>query len=148
VSPRSTTIAATPAEVWATLAAFDRISEWADGVSHSAYTTVATEGVGAARRVQVSARMALIETVTIWEPDQTLAYTLEGLPPLVESVTNRWDLEPAAGGTLVTLTTIIDPGTGLAGRIGRRGLGIALGRASKMLVGGLASRPWTGGVTS
>lgn len=135
---RSRTIAAPPEQVWATLAAFDQISRWASNVDHSSYTTAATDGVGAARRVQVG-RTALIETVTEWDPPVALAYSLEGLPPLARSVTNRWVLEADGGGTLATLTTAIDPGPGLKGRIGAKVLGRLLGRASDKMLAGLAA---------
>jgi uncharacterized protein YndB with AHSA1/START domain len=136
---RSTRVTASPAEVWAALAAFDQISSWAPDVDHSVYTTDRTEGIGAARRVQIG-RMALIETVTVWEPHHVLAYTLEGLPPLVRSVTNRWILEPLAGGATVSITTSIDPGNTVKGRIGARILSIPLGRGSRRLLDGLTAR--------
>jgi len=140
---RSTTLRGTPAQVWALLAALDRIDAWADGVDHSCYTTRTIEGVGAARRVQVG-RMALLETVTVWEPEAALAYTIDGLPPLVRSVTNHWHLEPAAAGTRVSLTTTIDPGPTLRGRIGARVLRLPLGRASAKMLHGLGEWPWRG----
>lgn len=139
---RAAQVAGSPAEVWAALAAFDRISAWADDVDHSALLTDGPPGVGTARRVQVG-RMALVETVTTWDPEVELAYTIAGLPPIVRSVENRWSLRAADEGTLVTLTTSIDPGTTPRGRIGSRVLGLALGRASGRLLSGLQRRPWT-----
>ena len=135
---RSAHVAARPEEVWEVLARFDRISAWAPDVNHSTFTTDRTEGVGTARRVQVG-RMALIETVTVWQAGNELAYTIEGLPPLVRSVTNHWRLQPGSGGTQVSLTTTIDPGGTPKGRIGARILGVVLGRAGKGLVAGLVA---------
>jgi carbon monoxide dehydrogenase subunit G len=140
---RSVRVAATAADVWTTLSALDRISDWADNVDHSTMTTEQIEGVGAARRVQAG-RLALIETVTVWEPGHALAYTIDGLPPLVRSVTNRWRLDGVVGGTLVSLTTAIDPGASVKGRIGSRILAAALTRASKQMLAGLAAQPWSG----
>lgn len=138
---RAATVGAPPEAVWATLADFGAISAWAGNVDHSSTTTEATEGVGTARRVQAG-RVVVLETVTVWEPPSALAYTLDGLPPLARTVTNRWDLAPAPGdatATAVTLTTTIEPLGGPRGRIGQRILGRVLGKAADDLVKGLAS---------
>ena len=140
---RAATIGAPPEAVWATLADFEAISAWAGNVDHSSATTEATEGIGAARRVQAG-RVVLIETVTVWEAPTALAYTLDGLPPLARTVTNRWDLAPAPGeGTAVTLTTTIEPLGGPRGKIGQRILGRVLGKAADDLVKGLAAHDHT-----
>lgn len=135
---RSTVVPAPPDQVWATLARFDQISAWAGNVDHSSYTTEVTEGLGTARRVQAG-RVAVLETVVEWQPTTTLAYTLEGLPPLARSVVNRWDLDAAPGGTTATLTTVIEPLSGPRGRIGTKVLGAVLTRASKAMLAGLAA---------
>ncbi|HWJ64838.1 MAG TPA: SRPBCC family protein [Acidimicrobiales bacterium] len=128
-----------PAAIWAVLARFDRIVDWAPKVSHSTSTTDQHEGVGAARRVQVG-RQALIETVTIWEPDRTLAYAITGLPPLVAGVTNRWDLNADTDGrTFVTMSSVIDPGPGAKGKVGARVLRLPLGQAGDSMLDGLAA---------
>lgn len=142
---RAVTVAAPPDAVWATLADLGAISAWAGNVEHSSVTTQATEGVGAARRVQAG-RIVVIETVTVWEAPTALAYTLDGLPPLARAVTNRWDLAAApgdAGATAVTFTTTIEPLGGPRGRIGRRVLGRVLGKAADDLVRGLAAHDHT-----
>lgn len=136
-SSRSRRLEPPPEQVWAALAAFDQISRWAPDVDHSSFTTAVTSGVGAARRVQVG-RMALLETVTEWDPPVCLAYSLEGLPPFARAVTNRWVLEAVGEGTQATLTTVIEPGPGPKGRIGARVLGRLLGRASDSMLDGLA----------
>jgi carbon monoxide dehydrogenase subunit G len=142
-STRSVRLAATAAEVWSVLSDLGAISEWAPNVDHSTMTTTDTVGVGAARRVQAG-RMVLIETVTTWEHDHGLAYTIDGLPPLVRSVTNGWRLDPVVGGTLVSLTTTIDPGPTVKGRVASRVLGVPMARASRQMLAGLSARPWSG----
>lgn len=128
-----------PAAIWAVLARFDAIVEWAPKVSHSAFTTDQHEGVGTARRVQVG-RQALIETVTIWEPERSLAYAITGLPPLVDGVTNRWDLNTDTDGrTFVTMSSVIDPGPGAKGKVGARVLKVPLGQAGDSMLDGLAA---------
>jgi len=51
VVERSITVTASAEAVWDVLAAFDRLSTWAEDVEHSTYLTDQTEGVGSARRV-------------------------------------------------------------------------------------------------
>jgi carbon monoxide dehydrogenase subunit G len=136
---RSRHLAHDPAAIWAVLARFDRIVDWAPKVGHSSLTTEQAEGVGTARRVQVG-RQALLETVTIWEPERTLAYAIDGLPPLVAGVTNRWDLAPDTDGrTFVTMSSVIDPGTGPKGKVGARVLKVPLGQAADSMLDGLAA---------
>src|SRR4051812_43618241 len=111
VAVRQGSVAAPPPQVWDALAAFGEISGWAGNVDHSTLLTDRQEGIGTARRVQVG-RMALIETVTTWEPEVSLAYSIEGAPPLARSVVNRRDLEADPGDpstTYVTLTSEIVP---------------------------------------
>jgi hypothetical protein len=135
---RSRHLAHDPAAIWAVLARLDRIVDWAPKVSHSVLTTEQSEGVGAGRRVQVG-RQALIETVTIWEPERTLAYAIAGLPPLVAGVTNRWDLAADTDGrTFVTMSSVIDPGPGAKGKIGSRVLRVPLGQAGDSMLDGLS----------
>ena len=135
---RSRLVGAAPDAVWSTLAAFDQISHWAQNVDHSVRTTTATEGVGAARRVQ-SGRLALLETITEWAPPARLAYAIIGLPTVVGDVTNSWQLEPAADGTQVTLTSTIDPRRNIVGRLAAVALSRVLAKASDALLAGLSS---------
>jgi hypothetical protein len=97
--------------VWAVLADFDAISRWAPNVEHSCLTTSIAEGVVATRRIQTG-RSTVLETVTAWEPERHLAYSITGLPPVIRSVTNTWrlaDLDATSGGASeVTLTSTID----------------------------------------
>ena len=119
---RSTTVNAPVETVWATLAAFDRLSTWSPEVDHSTYLTEQREGVGSARRVQVG-RTVLVERITEWDPPRALAYALEGLPPVVGGATNRWTLRAEGDRTFVTLTSTVDPGAkpvGPGGRSARR----------------------------
>ncbi len=134
---RSRLIAAPPEEVFATLAAFDQISRWAKNITHASYTTASTEGPGTTRRVQ-SGRVTLLETVTEWEPPVRLAYSLVGLPKIAGEVINRWELAPAAGDTRATLSSTLDPGRSLAGRLVAAVLARVLSRVADQLLDGLA----------
>ena len=82
--------------------------------------------------------MTLIETVTIWEPERTLAYTLDGLPPVVSSVVNRWDLEADGGATVVTLTSEVTPGPRPPMKVAARAVARRLDKENAAMIDGLA----------
>jgi uncharacterized protein YndB with AHSA1/START domain len=135
---RSATVDAPVTAVWAALAAFDQLSTWSPDADHTAYLTEQTDGIGCARRVQVG-RMVLIETVTEWDPTSALAYTIEGLPPVVGTTTNRWTLRPDGDRTEVTLTSTVDPGTKPIGRLAAPLVARRLAKASDAMLSGLAA---------
>lgn len=136
---RRRAIAASPADVWTVLAEFDRIAEWAPNVDHSCALTEAKHGVGAARRVQVG-RPALVETVTAWEPNERLAYRLDGLPERIGTVTNEWLLEPGEGNTVVTVTSTVDPGPRPPQQLIGRLVARKVAGESETMLEGLAAR--------
>lgn len=108
---RARTMACAPEHVWAALADFGAISAWAPAVDHSCLlrATGDGDGVGSVRRIQMG-RTTLLERVVTWDEPETLAYEIEGLPPVVRSARNQWRLQPAGGGTVVTLTSSVDCG--------------------------------------
>ena len=105
---RSLTIAAPRKAVWAVLADFDRIVDWAHDVDHSCLLTDRASGVGAVRRVQQGAN-TVTETVVDWDEPIRLAYRIDGLPPLFRQVINRWDLAEDEDGTQASLTVEVVP---------------------------------------
>ncbi len=141
---RTRTIAVGPEDVWPVLADFAAISAWADNVDHSCILEPgdASEAatVGMARRIQTG-RTTLVERIVTCDPPTTLAYEIEGLPPRIRSVTNRWDLEPGApGSTVVSLTSTVDIGPRPPQQLAARVLGRVLGRQSDVMLAGLADR--------
>ena len=129
-------IARPRAEVWAVLADFGAIVDWAPNVDHSWLATRAEGEVGAVRRVQVG-RNVLLERIVEWTPGEALAYELGGLPPVVRSATNRWSLLDQGGVTAATLTTSIDTGSRPPQRVIGRVVGRALAKASRQMLDGL-----------
>lgn len=123
-------------EIWAVLADFGAIAQWASNVDHSCLTTTAGEGLGVTRRVQVG-RNALLERVVEWVPCEALAYALEGLPPVVRSATNRWSLSDTGAATAVTLTSTIDTGPRPPQKAIARVVGRTMGKASQQMLDGL-----------
>jgi uncharacterized protein YndB with AHSA1/START domain len=138
---KSKKIAAPPAKIWAVLADFPAIVAWAPNVDHSSAATEARGGIGAVRRVQVG-RIALLETIVDWQPNERLAYTVEGLPPIAGSIVTTWDLvendRDDATETKVTVTTVVHPRPNPIGRFVARALSRQLGRAAKQMLGGVA----------
>lgn len=139
---REAAVAGTPDDVWAVLADFGGISRWASFVDHSCLLSDGTEGIGMRRRIQTG-RRTVVETVTEWKPGERLTYAIGGLPPVLRSVTNLWQLRDSgtASGTAttVTITTEIDAGPRpsqrtIAALVGRR-----LGRSSDAMLAGLGA---------
>lgn len=136
---KQVTSIARPAEnVWAALADFGEISRWAPNVDHSCLTSDAGERVGNVRRVQVG-RNALLETVIEWVPETRLAYSIEGLPRVVRSVVNKWELDGQGQNTTVTLRTSIDTGPRPPQQVIARIVGKVLTKASVQMLSGLKS---------
>ncbi len=130
--------------VWAELADFGAIARWAPNVDHSSLASHSSGGVGTVRRVQVG-RNALLERVVAWEPGASLSYAIEGLPPVVHSVINSWDIVDDGGPTVVTptvvtLTSRIEPGPRPPHQLAARVVGRALGKASREMLAGLKSQ--------
>lgn len=130
------TVEVSAPDVWAALAAFDAISRWATNVDHSCLTTSNATGVGATRRIQTG-RTTVLETVTEWEPERRLAYSITGLPPVIRSVTNTWQLEDHGASTEVTLTSTVDAGPRPPQQVVARVAGRALAKASRQMLDGL-----------
>lgn len=130
------TITAPADSIWAVLADFGRISAWAPNVDHSCLMSTQTEGVGMVRRIQVGPA-TVVERVIGWEPGARLAYAIEGLPPVVRSVSNTWSLDEAYGVTTVTLTSSIDTGPRPPQKAIARGVARTLGKASVQMLNGL-----------
>jgi uncharacterized protein YndB with AHSA1/START domain len=129
--------------VWAVLAEFDRLAEWADNADHTCWLDEPRpdgEMIGRARRVQAG-RMVLIETITAWEPPRRLMYDLAGLPPVVKSAANEWRLVPDADDdarTVVTLVSHVDCGPRPPQQLVARAVARRLGAASDTMLTGLA----------
>jgi carbon monoxide dehydrogenase subunit G len=133
---RTRTVAADVDQVWAALADFGAISRWAPNVDHSCLMSDRTEGIGTVRRIQTG-RTTVVERVTEWQPGRALGYSIEGLPPILGSVVNRWTVEPAGGDTRVSLTSSVDTGPRPPRRLVARVVRRRLASASDEMLAGL-----------
>ena len=136
---RRRTVAADPKAVWSVLADFGAICSWADNIDHSCILVQAGQPVGTTRRVQIG-RNALIETITEYDETVALAYDVDGLPKRLGHFNNRWSLEPADAGTVVTLTSTVDMGSGLLQKLAERTVCRVQARQSDLMLAGLARR--------
>ena len=137
---RNRRIAADPQAVWDVLADFGSISSWADNVDHSCILTQGSEPIGTTRRVQIG-RNALVETITEFDTTRALAYDVQGLPKRVRRFNNRWSLRPVAnGGTVVTLTSTVEIGSGPMRKLAERAVCRVQVRQSDIMLAGLANR--------
>jgi hypothetical protein len=137
---RNRRITADPQAVWDVLADFGSISSWADNIDHSCILNQGSEPIGTTRRVQIG-RNALVETITEFDTTRALAYDVEGLPKHVRRFNNRWSLRPVAyGGTLVTLTSTVEIGSGPMRKLAERAVCRAQVRQSDIMLAGLANR--------
>lgn len=135
---RSRRISGPAVDVWAALADFGAIARWAPIVDHSCLMSDQAEAVGAVRRIQTG-RTTVVERVTEWSPGSALAYRIEGLPPVLRSVSNRWTIEPVADddSTTVSITTEIDAGPRSLQQLVARAAGRRLASASDGMLEGL-----------
>jgi Polyketide cyclase / dehydrase and lipid transport len=136
---RRLAIAADPKAVWAVLADFGAISSWADNIDHSCVLIQGSEPVGTTRRVQIG-RNALVEQITEYDELRALAYDVEGLPKRLRRFNNRWSLRPVDDGTVVTLTSTAEIGSGPIHTLAERAVCRVQARQSDVMLAGLAHR--------
>ncbi|WIM87480.1 SRPBCC family protein [Candidatus Mycobacterium wuenschmannii] len=136
---RSRTIAADPRAVWDVLADFGSISAWADNIDHSCILVQGREPLGTTRRVQIG-RNALVETITEFDAGVALAYDVDGLPRRVRRFSNRWGLRPSGDGTVVTVTSTVEIGSGAVRKLAERVVCRVQTRQSDIMLAGLARR--------
>ena len=138
---RQRALEASPPAVWAVLADFGAISAWAPGVDHSCVLEHGDDvtAVGTTRRIQVG-RDTMVERITESSPPQLLAYDIEGLPPRLGRVSNRWLTTSDGTGTLVTLTTTVQIGRNPLAWAAEHAACRFIARSSDALLAGLATR--------
>lgn len=137
---RSRTVPADQQAVWKVLADFGALSSWVANVGHSA-VLVDRGGarVGTSRRVQVG-RDALVETITDVVDRVTLAYDIEGMPPRLGRLNNRWTLDSAGSDTVVTVTSTIHVAKGPVAAATALVVGRVMAKMADEMLAGLARR--------
>ena len=142
-------IAASKEKVWAAMDSPENMGRWQSGFHAYTHKTGVPGQVGSTAELvfdENGKHVVLVETVTEWEPEQMLAYEISGLPPLVQGVTNRWQIDATtANASRVTLSTNIQPGQRPPQRLAARALGRRLMQASDQMLDGLQARATSGG---
>lgn len=141
---RTRTIAAKAQAVWDVLDDFGAISSWADNVDHSCILQHGSRAdggaVGRTRRIQAG-RNTVVERIIEHDPPHALAYDIEGLPPRLKTVRNRWTLVPGGdGATVVTLATTVEVGPRPPHKVVERMVGRVLAKQSDAMLAGLAAQ--------
>ena len=136
---RRRTIAADPKAVWAVLADFGAISSWADNIDHSCILNHGSEPIGTTRRVQIG-RNALVEQITEYDDMHSVAYDVAGLPKRLRRFNNRWSLRSGIDGTVVTLTSTVEIGSGPIHKLVEQAVCRVQSRQSDIMLAGLAHR--------
>ncbi len=138
---RTRTIAADATAIWDVLSDFGSIGSWADNVDHSCILEpAAADGgaIGLARRVQAG-RNTLVERIAEFVEPTTLAYDIDGLPPRLTTVRNRWVLAPEGPErTHVFLTTTIEAGPRPPQQLAAGVVARVFARQSDVMLAGLA----------
>lgn len=138
---RTCEIAAAPEAVWGVLADFGAISSWARNVNHSCLLEHGDDpaAVGTTRRVQAG-RDTLVERITESSEPNVLGYDIEGLPPKLGRISNRWVLDGLGNRTTVRLTSSVDIGAHPVAWVAEQGLCLLLAKQSETMLAGLAAR--------
>ena len=85
-------------------------------------------------------RNTLVERIVEFDPPNTLAYDIEGLPKQLRGVNNRWTLRPQGTSTVVTLTSTVDIGPSRVQQLAETVMCRVMTRESDGLLAGLAQR--------
>ncbi|HEX4903743.1 MAG TPA: SRPBCC family protein [Acidimicrobiales bacterium] len=135
---RTALVPAPAAGVWAVLADFGALARWVTVVDHSCLLHEPDLAIGTARRVQ-RGRVTVLEVVDVLENGVRLGYRIEGLPAVLRSVRNEWELRSAAGGTEVAVTTTVDAGPRPPQQLVARLVARRLAKTSDSMLAGLAA---------
>lgn len=111
-------IEAPRAAVWSVLADFPNIADWNSGVTNSASTSDATEGVGATRHCDLAPMGTLEETIAEWEPEERLVINIDEATKIpLKSGRVTFTLDEAEGSTATEITYAYEPKFGPIGSL-------------------------------
>ena len=96
-------IAAPVEEVWAVLADFGGVTQWAPTVNHAVITNGLAAGVDCTRECTVEGFGKVKEQIVEWNEGESYAYELGAVGPL-KRARNTWAVRPDGKGTRVTFT--------------------------------------------
>ncbi len=83
---------------WEALADLEGVSRWNPAIDAAECISDERRGLGARRRCYMHPSGWMVETVTEWEPEQSIAFSIENAPP-IKSGLARFVLSDAEAGT-------------------------------------------------
>ena len=118
---------ASPDHVFAVLAEPETWPQWFPMMTHAAWTSNGTPGVGAEREVALRAFGGFRERFIAWDPGVRYAFTMTGTTsPLIDAMAEDYRLTSDGGGTRLVWTIAAQPSR--IGRVLAPGLRLVLGR--------------------
>ena len=72
--------------VWETLADLEGVSQWNPGIDAAECISDVRRGLGARRRCYMHPSGWIVESVSEWEPEEVIAFTIENAPPIKTGV--------------------------------------------------------------
>lgn len=72
--------------VWATLADLEGVSTWNPSIDGAECTSEIRHGLGARRRCVMHPSGEMVESVTEWVPESSIAFTVDNAPPFKSAV--------------------------------------------------------------
>jgi uncharacterized protein YndB with AHSA1/START domain len=91
-------IAAPRTAVWDALADLEGVSQWNPAIDRAECISDLRHGLGARRRCYMHPSGWMVESVTRWDPEAAIEFTIENAPPLRTGVA-RFVLSDSEGGT-------------------------------------------------
>lgn len=105
-----------PKDVWRVLGDFERVANWAPGISHSFRTTGPDIGVGSRRTVRYRRLFRMEQVVTEWTEGRSLTYAVFRAPWPLRNFVETWTLTPSVSGSRIHSVVEYDLRLGAAGR--------------------------------
>jgi ligand-binding SRPBCC domain-containing protein len=101
VLENSVHIDASPEKVWSVLSALDALDRYDPGVKKSEIVSPSREGLGSARKCDLTPGGWFKEKVSDWQPHEAIAFELFECTLPVKRLKHSYTLTPDDGGTLV-----------------------------------------------
>ena len=89
--------------VWETLADLEGVSQWNPSIDAAECISEVRRGLGARRRCYMHPSGWMVESVSEWEPEEVIAFTIENAPPIKTGLA-RFVLSDDEAGTRLQAT--------------------------------------------
>ncbi len=103
--------------VWRILSELDGLERYVQAIKSSKYASAQKEGVGTTRVCEIEGFGKIAEKIVEWEDGKWFRYEVEGMPAIVRSLSNRWEVLEDGDRSIVVSTVEIDTKYGAIGRL-------------------------------